>query len=418
MSDPSSGQPVPPGTMLLYDKFDPPLAPGSYVVTVTTNVTEDASPPRPLATYSDSTHVSVAPASDTIGPNDVVMVQPPANSTGAFAEELPHIVLRRPTLPWESQDGTPWLALLVLDPSALANGSVTITDSTVLPQSSDLPLLCHVREISVDASDPTIEDGRFAVVVANRLPAPSGQQLACLVSTAGMVTGGTPPGVSQTLLVLYSWSFTVAEGGGFEEAMRAVATNASPVGLSQAAPLSLGRVARDGTATQAHYRGPLVGSLSATGASTPDPSDLSYQIASQLGAQLAAANRDLLRQLYDWRRLDQIAGEGPTLSAELAEAPLTAPSPAPARQGSTPASIVATGLAHLPALTDVVKGRRSRPSAVPALASYDVAGPGQVRQPRTAPRPRPRRRPVSPRAPRRLRPGPRRPPQSRRSSRT
>ena len=47
MSDPSSGQPVPPGTMLLYDKFDPPLAPGSYVVTVTTNVTEDTSPPGP-----------------------------------------------------------------------------------------------------------------------------------------------------------------------------------------------------------------------------------------------------------------------------------------------------------------------------------------------------------------------------------
>ena len=251
--------------------------------------------------------MTVAPPSEALGPNDVVMVHPPANSTGAFAEELPHIVLRRPTVPWESQDGTPWLALLVLDPSAvtLASGSVTITDSTVLPQSSDLPLLCHVREVSVDASDPTIADGRFAVVVANRLPAPSGQQLACLVSTAGMVTEGTPPGVSQTLSVLYSWSFTVAEGGGFEEAMRSVASNASPVGLSQAAPLSLGRVGRDGTASQAHYHGPLVGSLPATRSSTIDASDLSYEIASQLGAQLAAANRDLLRQLYDWRRQDQ-----------------------------------------------------------------------------------------------------------------
>lgn len=144
------------------------------------------------------------PRVDLPGP-EIHSVFPPANADGRFDERLPHIALKRRTLPWERSvvDGNtePWLALVVLadfegmvtsgpirdafTPAALS-GLRALPDGTcqrlevtssvvekVFPTREELPWLTHVRQVSLlDAENLRGDlDGWLSVVVANRLPA-------------------------------------------------------------------------------------------------------------------------------------------------------------------------------------------------------------------------------------------------------
>lgn len=156
-------------------------------------------------------------------------VFPPTNGRGAYVSRLPQIVLRRRTLPWErvlpGTADTPWMALLlfedgeaasvspctvgdVIDGTGLARHSAlaigTLDAATraqpciaidvplalfteIAPMVSEIPLLCHVRQVNTEDKEllGMDDDGWFAVVVGNRIPEPGKKYLACLVSLEG-----------------------------------------------------------------------------------------------------------------------------------------------------------------------------------------------------------------------------------------
>jgi hypothetical protein len=117
----------------------------------------------------------------SLGAEQVVHTYPPAHARGLFDDVLPHVVLKRPMLPWERGD-TPWLALVVFSddetgttvqektvpfqhlagadpyhpPVASDSGHqpddlISVVDlpaslaDEILPTADDLSLLCHTR---------------------------------------------------------------------------------------------------------------------------------------------------------------------------------------------------------------------------------------------------------------------------------
>ena len=202
---------------------------------------------------------------------------PPPDSSGRFDENLPHIALLTPILPWErllvaGDTTTPWLAVLVfrggelaVDPttgsalvqttvsSLLASSSVVVKPAidpttvpsdvlagqcqtivipgalfeAVVPMQKDLQYLAHVRQVDQSAQ-PTAEgpndDGWYSVIVANRFPSSAGgRHGAYLVSLEGLAQylqpgaklPTLPNGTAQPvqLAVLASWSFSSLAAG-------------------------------------------------------------------------------------------------------------------------------------------------------------------------------------------------------------
>jgi hypothetical protein len=152
-----------------------------------------------------------------LDPDEIAGVFPAAGSDDSAADFLPHVALRRRTLPWErSAPGStkpPWLALLLIKPSDLnltkldsvlqkttvgdlkakdastynlLTGNPKPADSTpitvarlpntqlkdILPATvAELTLLCHVKRVLYDADGTDRQD--YAVVIGNRLPGPN-----------------------------------------------------------------------------------------------------------------------------------------------------------------------------------------------------------------------------------------------------
>ena len=105
---------VPIGSIRLYDSVTPDVPAGVYRVRTSLDARDgsDALPP-PLP---HDAYVAVDGPRFVLSSADVAAVHPPAGSVGAFGERLPHVALSRRTLPWERRfdDGTPWLALLLV----------------------------------------------------------------------------------------------------------------------------------------------------------------------------------------------------------------------------------------------------------------------------------------------------------------
>ena len=151
---------------------------------------------------------------------------PPPNGTGAFADRLPQIVLRRRTLPYERTmkpddpaPAAPWLALVVLadgegqlltnqpldsslpeqdDKDAQVRDVLRVSErvvQAVFPTIEDLPWLTHVREVDISDTELALgdDDGWLAVVIANRLPVPGPPD-----------TGGGPPAARHYTAFLVS----------------------------------------------------------------------------------------------------------------------------------------------------------------------------------------------------------------------
>lgn len=88
------------------------------------------------ATYDKTLAFSVLGDRFALTPNQVHSVFPPANGLGEYGGVLPHIILKRSTLPWErdaqeNNETPPWLALLVFDPEEL---EVMAEDAPAPPQ--------------------------------------------------------------------------------------------------------------------------------------------------------------------------------------------------------------------------------------------------------------------------------------------
>ena len=219
------------GEIQFYDHFLPALPGGNYRIQVEQLVDRSAiadEEDEPVETFLSQRDFEVVAPRFLLGAGDVHAVYPPGNSEGSFATHLPHIVLRKRTLPWErtvTQPPTPWLALLLCDEDdgvgprtlrpvtemmgAAPEGVVLpqllpeTGDETVpqlftvdipeqsfrflAPTEAELPLLCHVRQVGTEDKEllGQTHDGWFSLVVANRLPKAGQHNTMHLVSLEG-----------------------------------------------------------------------------------------------------------------------------------------------------------------------------------------------------------------------------------------
>jgi hypothetical protein len=148
-------------------------------------------------------------------PQDVVGVYPAPGSEDSPVDFLPHVVLRRRTLPWERSGpipNSPWLLLLLIDDSELPSGAgpratkvseIAKVDAVAYQRMKtklgladdaaitvvDLPrqLIQRIRLISDSPLRRLDDDGDVAVVIGNRLPNADAANLqhAFLVSIEG-----------------------------------------------------------------------------------------------------------------------------------------------------------------------------------------------------------------------------------------
>lgn len=279
---------LPPGAMQIYDSFVPPLADGTYQVTVEQTVS--AAPAGAVPGRTES--FSVRGTRWVVNPAEVHALYPPPYARGAFARTLPNLVLTRRALPWERRlrgapGGSPWMALLVLEPGELLGGpgdsgayactgsvaqlladgpavrAPAVHDATeaeravecrwieitpqafraALPRLDELPWTAHCRRVSTE-DKPALalpDEGWFSVAVATRLPAApsaatrSAPAIVHLVSLEGLEEllrdGAVLPRAGDgsekaiRMVSLFSWSFETVEepGTSFHELARGVA---------------------------------------------------------------------------------------------------------------------------------------------------------------------------------------------------
>lgn len=227
------------GRVTFIEEHRPVLGAGEYQVSVSQEVVVGST----TETYVNTTSFAVVGQRFALDPVHVDSVFPPARANGAFDALLPHIVLRRRTLPWErsasenpGSTGAPWLALLsfdesdpapdivsgcvgqILDPkdeSVLSYPGATSIEvgqhktdpctfidvelarfDAIVPCIQDLRWLAHARRLSTekkvdDQVAPAngakpLEETDYAVVVGNRLPCPGKQHTVHLVSLERM----------------------------------------------------------------------------------------------------------------------------------------------------------------------------------------------------------------------------------------
>ncbi|MFY0570233.1 hypothetical protein ACN28E_41310 [Archangium lansingense] len=266
----------------------PPLESGVYDVTVSQTVKVDgqsrAVPPRTL------TFAVLGERFGPLAPEDIAAVFPPDGSVGEHSNVLPHISLRRSTLPWErlpgsSDENLSWLALLLfrdsdfagqperskllkvqsvtlgqlesppagagrfpsfdLDPGQSTEDLVTVIDvrkdllAPLLPTAAELALLAHARQRKTAGGEP--EGDAQSTVLCNRLPEVGADSTVHLVSLEGRYKDGAFDfqGAGSTdfirLVSLTSWSFhSVDPAQGFSALLKRL--NREPSSLRAPAP--------------------------------------------------------------------------------------------------------------------------------------------------------------------------------------
>jgi hypothetical protein len=245
------------------ESHQPGLVAGEYSITLEHWIkTEKATPLRQAGAAKYG--FSLAAPRFVLNPQDVSAVFPPAGSLGDHSSALPHIQLRRSTLPWERQphekDGS-WLTLLVLHEDELGTGAsrkiqsetvplqklqnasegsdgiwwrgvtpetrlgqhgedpVSIIDvdanllKAVFPAADERKWLTHVRYKTEDEKGLSTGEER-AVIIGNRLPALSGTTIVHLVSLEGRDIDAEIHRASQAagpqkvrFVSLHSWRF-------------------------------------------------------------------------------------------------------------------------------------------------------------------------------------------------------------------
>ncbi|MET1113070.1 MAG: hypothetical protein ABWX67_16250 [Allosphingosinicella sp.] len=268
MSDPDP-RPIPLGDVDFFDRMKPSLDGGNYWVTISHAIHDAHDAPVNTDPIEAGLQEFVVHAPQfTLEADEIVSMHPPPAASGRFAEQLPHVVLREPALPWErevdngSEPTKPWLALLVLTEdeiegpassptrtsSATVDSFLNTADSVyrpkatreddvdplstctfiqlgidvfteVMPRLDETRFLAHCRQANVGDKaalglDP---DGFFSIVLANRFPAaptdtPATKNIVHLVSIEGLegLLVETPDFAGCTsvaLISLASWTF-------------------------------------------------------------------------------------------------------------------------------------------------------------------------------------------------------------------
>ena len=234
------------GKIRFIDYHRPDLDDGDYSIVVTQTIKtkkieKDKTDWIKLDEFSSAPFkFSVLGPRFTLDPQLIESVFPPPGSLGNDAHVLPHLLLKRSTLPWErtissdqdvtdSLKATPWLALLLFDEQELSisenatfraktstinlgslsspdqekiffphikleigdhiEDKVTVIDvprlllEKILPSAVDLNFLAHVRQTE-DATGKLGAD-EYSVIIGNRLPKPGGNSFVHLVSLEG-----------------------------------------------------------------------------------------------------------------------------------------------------------------------------------------------------------------------------------------
>ncbi|MGH9764745.1 MAG: hypothetical protein ACREAC_28250, partial [Blastocatellia bacterium] len=209
--------------MTFYDNYQGPLPAGSYRFVLQQTVSLDGQDQRHY--YQDQPFEVLAPRYSTDA-SEIQSYYPPPGGVADCRNNLPHLVLRTRSLPWERKPwpdaGTePWLALLMLSEQDIADGqaavkmgsladlkpddslaavwsrresgatvvlpkfarnedpqnSVRLLDLSlsvflnICPRAEDCSALAHIRRVDLTDKTPQgVADGEFAVLVANRFP--------------------------------------------------------------------------------------------------------------------------------------------------------------------------------------------------------------------------------------------------------
>ncbi|MCA9697865.1 MAG: hypothetical protein KC431_10105 [Myxococcales bacterium] len=302
--------------MQLYAKAIPDLRAGTHTVSIRQTVHDDHDQQRKLLQMDDSYRVNVVGPKYRLTPGDVLGVFPAAGAQEASDLRMPHIALRRRTLPWErtairSQPHLPWMALLLLEVPGEGkpdgNGGLTLEAGAKLirnysfpegkgdalqinglqlaklaPRTEEMKLLTHVRRVSLADTEGEFagdDDGYVAIVIGNRLPLPGRNWMAALVSFEQPNAGSdTPidawPNSTLNLPVLYYWTYhTEALGGDFQAWAQALHYNggihllgqvpdtklaAQEPRLNGIGGVELDHRERDGSPERGLYHGPLM----------------------------------------------------------------------------------------------------------------------------------------------------------------
>jgi hypothetical protein len=227
----------------------PALKGGEYTITARQTVKDQPAP----NSFEVTRRFAVAAERFSLDPAELAAVFPPDLSAGELSGALPHVLITRPTLPWQrssvaGDQSAPWLAVLVFDESeapkpatrtakdlikdqatitvagSAATGTGALPDgfasypainpldygespddpcvtididagafSTVVPSAADLPFLAHIRQTdTVGGQDSADAVTTMAVVLGNRIPRDAVTARAYLVSLEGM--GALLPG--------------------------------------------------------------------------------------------------------------------------------------------------------------------------------------------------------------------------------
>lgn len=236
----------------------PPLDSGTYQVTVEQTIKTKKS--AKISEERFSQILDFAVAGHRFAPlsvNDIYAVFPPAGNLGEHTNALPHITLKRSTLPWErsvnvKDSDLPWVALLVFresekpapqtiklknlkstagnvakfpvfadEPGQTEEDELTVIDvpkkllAQILPTQKEVALLAHINVLT-DASDSPLSEP-LATVLGNRLPQAGEVSTVHLVALENRYTGSKENGEFDyqgagdndliRLVSLTSWSF-------------------------------------------------------------------------------------------------------------------------------------------------------------------------------------------------------------------
>lgn len=283
----------------------PAMSPGDYTALVTQTL-KIAGGVRTF--HSESSAFAVFAPRFVLHDVDVEAVFPPAGASGQFGGVLPHVILNRPTLPWErtcesgstGPDARPWLALLMfsdveldggvkqvkiadllapppagsarfarLDPETGDSGveSATVIDvpwrvlRQLLPavDPDETSLVCHVRSVKyTDRASTLTSSKERSVMIANRLPEQGKRILVHLVSLENCYEGsplrflGGPPSDTDTvrLISLFSWQFFCQADAvdDFEARMNVLKSNTTGLRLSSASVTGAGAAKQEAAA--------------------------------------------------------------------------------------------------------------------------------------------------------------------------
>jgi hypothetical protein len=221
---------------------------------------------------SNSLEFEVSGPRFCLSPNDVYAMFPPRDSLGEYDNVLPHLELRRSTLPWErsaDKGSTPWLCLILLQEDEYSNEQKVVVQSmpwneeqrglrqllnlnsesadepddiknplppvkvlkieknfleSILPTAGDVNWLTHVRV----GHDQHGEKFERAVVVCNRLSRPGSRAEVHLISLEDRFTDNGfdfkrgQENEKVPLLSLLSWQFNCPDTEEFKVSEKAI----------------------------------------------------------------------------------------------------------------------------------------------------------------------------------------------------